>query len=193
MAQLDLFAGGPRLLLDDATGRIRYVPGWADAELASGWFAELRAAIEWRAERRLMYQREVDVPRLLGHYWLNVPDLPSPLPDIAGRIRTFIDVPFNSVGLNFYRDQHDSVAPHNDRLHELVAGQPIALLSLGAARPMQIRAKQPPRRTLQVELEPGSLLLMSYRTQLHYDHAIPKLRGHTGPRISLAFRVRPTT
>lgn len=33
---------------------------------------------------------------------------------------------------------------------------------------------------------------MSYDSQLHYDHAIPKSREALAPRMSLAFRVRPT-
>jgi alkylated DNA repair dioxygenase AlkB len=82
------------------------------------------------------------------------------------------------------------VAPHNDRLADLVPGHPIALLSLGATRRMTIRAKQPLRRVLQVDMESGGLLLMSWSTQLHYDHSIPKQREAVGPRISLAFRVR---
>jgi alkylated DNA repair dioxygenase AlkB len=100
-------------------------------------------------------------------------------------------VPFTGVGLNFYRDGRDSVAPHNDHLYELVEGFPIVLLSLGSPRRMTIRAKEPPRRVLHVDLEPGSLLLMSYETQLHYTHGIPKTTAEVGPRISLAFRVRP--
>jgi alkylated DNA repair dioxygenase AlkB len=100
-------------------------------------------------------------------------------------------VPFNSVGLNFYRDGRDSVAPHNDHLDEIVEGYPIALLSLGDTRRMTIRAKAPPRRVLHVDLAAGSLLLMSYETQLHYTHGIPKTNERVGPRVSLAFRVRP--
>jgi hypothetical protein len=32
---------------------------------------------------------------------------------------------------------------------------------------------------------------MSYETQLHYTHGVPKTAERVGPRISLAFRVRP--
>jgi hypothetical protein len=32
---------------------------------------------------------------------------------------------------------------------------------------------------------------MSYETQLHYTHGVPKTGDLVGPRISLAFRVRP--
>ena len=100
-------------------------------------------------------------------------------------------VPFNSVGLNFYRDGRDSVAPHNDHLDEIVEGFPIALVSLGGTRRMTIRSKKPPRRVLHLDLEPGSLLMMSYATQLHYTHGVPKTVDPVGPRISLAFRVKP--
>jgi alkylated DNA repair dioxygenase AlkB len=56
---------------------------------------------------------------------------------------------------------------------------------------MVIRAKQAPRRRLDLDLEPGSVLVMSYITQLHFDHGIPKSTVPVGPRISLAFRRRP--
>jgi len=104
---------------------------------------------------------------------------------------TALEVPFNSVGLNLYRDGHDSVAPHNDHLYDLQKGFPIALLSLGATRRMTIRAKAAPRRSMYVDLEAGSLFVMDYATQLHYTHGVPKTADPVGERISLAFRVKP--
>jgi len=56
---------------------------------------------------------------------------------------------------------------------------------------MTIRAKPPARRVLHVDLAAGSLLVMSYETQLRYTHGIPKTNDSVGPRISVAFRVRP--
>ena len=55
----------------------------------------------------------------------------------------------------------------------------------------QICAKASPRRAFPVDLAAGSLLVMSYETQLHYTHGVPKTSEPVGPRISLAFRVRP--
>ena len=55
---------------------------------------------------------------------------------------------------------------------------------------MTIRAKAPPRSVIHVDLEPGSLLVMDYATQLHYTHGVPKTTDAVGERISLAFRVR---
>ena len=161
--------------------------------VAEAWFAELREAVPWKAERRRMYDREVDVPRLTAHFHLG-PDEAAPpeaIRQAADHVIGTTGVSFNSVGLNFYRDGRDSVAPHNDHLDVLMEGFPIALLSLGAIRRMRIRAKEPPRRALHIDLEPGSLLMMSYATQLHYTHGIPKTSDPVGPRISLAFRVKP--
>lgn len=190
--QTGLFADGPLVLFEDAEGGVRYQPDFLPPALARQWFESLRMDVDWQAQRRPMYERVVDVPRLVAGYRLDDPRLPLPLAEASVRLRAFVAAPFNSVGLNLYRDGHDSVAPHNDKLHSLVPRHPIALLSLGAPRRMTIRAKQPPRQVRHIELESGSLLLMSHASQLHYDHGIPKAREPVGPRISLAFRVRPS-
>ena len=193
MSQLSLFAGaGETVLTDDARGRVIYTPGAVSDEVARAWFAELRESVPWQAERRRMYDRDVDVPRLTAHFPL-VPEegsVPAAIRAAAARVGALTAVPFTSVGLNFYRDGRDSVAPHNDHLDEIAAGFPIVLLSLGATRRMTIRAKEGPRRVLHVDLAAGSLLVMSYETQLHYTHGVPKTRDPVGARISLAFRVK---
>jgi alkylated DNA repair dioxygenase AlkB len=192
MAQPSLFDTTDTLLVDDERGRITYTPRVVDAATAERWFAELRSGVDWRSERRTMYDREVDVPRLMGHFRLDEPDVDLP-PAILDARRLVVDalaVPFNTVGLNLYRDGRDSVAPHNDHLDEIRKGYPIALVSLGATRRMTIRAKAEPRRVIHVDLEAGSLFVMDYATQLHYTHAVPKTTEPVGERISLAFRVK---
>jgi alkylated DNA repair dioxygenase AlkB len=192
LSQLKLFDSSQGTLADDERGRITYLPGFVDAETAQAWFTELHDGVTWRSERREMYHREVDVPRLLGHFRLDpAPDeTPAAIMEAARRVVAHLRVPFNTVGLNLYRDGRDSVAPHNDHLYDIREGFPIALLSLGATRRMTIRAKAAPRRTIHVDLEPGSLLLMDYETQIHYTHSVPKVRESVGERISLAFRVK---
>lgn len=194
MSQLSLFTP-PResVLVDDERGRIGYRPDFVPAETARAWLAELRESVPWKTQRRRMYDRDVDVPRLQAHFRLVPVEDPAPEAILAAfrAVVAATGVPFTSVGLNFYRDGRDSVAPHNDHLDEIVSGFPIALLSLGATRRMTIRAKASPKRVLHVDLAAGSLLVMSYETQLHYTHGIPKTAEPVGPRISLAFRVRP--
>jgi alkylated DNA repair dioxygenase AlkB len=195
MSQMPLFTpAGETGLVNDHRGRIVYLPGFVRPELARTWFAELLDAVPWQTQRRWMYDREVDVPRLTAHFHLAADEgrAPDALQAAASIVVLGTGVPFNSVGLNFYRDGRDSVAPHSDHLAEIVHGFPIALLSLGAARRMTIRAKQPPKGVLHIDLAEGSLLVMSYETQRNYTHAILKTRELVGARISLAFRVKPS-
>jgi alkylated DNA repair dioxygenase AlkB len=198
VSQLLLFDPAEGVLVDDEWGRIAYTPSFVPAALARSWFAELREAVSWKAEERWMYDRQVAVPRLTAHFGLGTQDhsqdagAPAAIRLAAERVVAHTVLPFNSVGLNLYRDGRDSVAPHNDHLDETAEGFPIALLSLGATRRMTIRAKPPRRRVMHLDLEPGSLLLMSYETQLHYTHAVPKTTDAVGERISLVFRVKPS-
>jgi len=186
-----LFANLSHTVLDDESGSVRYFPDCVAPALAQNWFETLRGQVAWNSFRRVMYEREVDVPRLVATFDLNAADLPEPIRAARAVAERFSAHVFNSVGVNRYRDGNDSVAPHNDKLHQLKAGEPIALFSLGATRRMTIRSKNLPRRTLHLELESGSLLVMSYATQLHFDHGIAKTRTPVGPRVSLAFRCRP--
>ncbi len=187
--QPELFVTGTQTLADDEFGRIVYQPQFVDPALAAQAFEALLRDVPWRLERRRMYLREVLTPRLLASYALVEP-LPEAIAELAPRVAAAAGAAFTHVGLNFYRDERDSVAQHNDHLHELSLDQPIALVSLGATREMLIRAKAPRRGVLRLDLEAGSLLTMSYATQLHYDHGIPKQHAPVGQRISLAFRVR---
>ena len=193
MAQFSLFEPASGVLLDGERGRVSYEPAFVDPATAGLWFDELRTTVDWRSLRRQMYEREVDVPRLIGHYWLDdsAAGVPAAILDAAAMVTAHLQVPFTAVGLNLYRDGRDSVAPHNDHLSELRKGFPVALLSLGATRRMTIRAKAAPPAVLHIDLTAGSLLVMDYATQLHYTHAVPKTDDRVGPRISLAFRVKP--
>ena len=200
MTQLGLF-DAPLSLIEGERGSVTYRSGFLLASQADAYFSALRDGVDWHAQRRVMYEREVDVPRLTAHFRLDG-TAASPadgiaieawgiLRDVAACVAEGVDAPFNSVGLNFYRDGNDSVAPHNDRVQELVANEPIALLSLGATRRMLIRSKHAGERAVPIDLAAGSLLVMNYTSQFHYTHGVAKTRMPVGPRISVALRVRP--
>jgi alkylated DNA repair dioxygenase AlkB len=201
VTQFGLFTA-PLPLLEGERGCVTYYAGFLPASLLDAYFAALRDGVDWHAQRRVMYEREVDVPRLTAHFSLEdlgsedkaqgiAPEATAVVRDAAARVTAALGAPFNSVGLNFYRDGNDSVAPHNDRLHDLVNGEPIALVSLGGTRRMMIRSKRPGEPAVPIDLEAGSLLVMSYASQLHYTHGVAKTRAKVEPRISLALRVRP--
>lgn len=190
MHQASFFDSEPQQPVQDAEGGLRYLPGVFDPQWCERLFEILLTHAAWTSQQRMMYERLVEVPRRMASYRLDQDALPPLLADTAQRVAQVLHAPFNSVGLNLYRDGHDSVAPHNDKVHDLAPGQPIAVLSLGVTRRMTIRAKREPRECWHMQLEPGSLVVMSHASQFHYDHGIPKAPGVLDPRISLAFRVR---
>jgi alkylated DNA repair dioxygenase AlkB len=176
------------VLVDDASGRIVYKRDLFDPSQTKAWFDVLQNEVSWHSERRPMYDRVVDVPRLMASFALDDPALPEPITQMRPEVERFCDVAFTSAGLNFYRDGKDSVAPHGDHIERGPRNAPVALVSLGATRRMTIRSKAKPRKALDLDLEAGSLLVMSYESHLNYVHGIPKTREQVGPRISVAFR-----
>ncbi|MFT4628638.1 MAG: alkylated DNA repair dioxygenase AlkB [Myxococcota bacterium] len=90
--------------------------------------------------------------------------------------------------LNHYPDGRASLGWHSDDVDILAPDTPIAIVSLGAARPLGLR------RTTEagfeydaVELEPGSLLVMSQAMQATWRHRLAR-HPTDAPRISLTFR-----
>lgn len=187
----DLFAPAMVRLVDDAEGGIRYWPDAADPATARAWFDALQARAAWTHLQRPMYDRIVDVPRLLANYAVDALPDDLPLAELLACVQAKAPAPYSRIGMNLYRDGHDSVAMHGDKLHTVSAGHPITLVSLGAPRRMLIRAREGRRETLAVDLAPGSVLSMSHASQRTHEHGIPKTRRAQAPRISVVFRVRP--
>jgi alkylated DNA repair dioxygenase AlkB len=172
---------------------------WIDVQ--RGWlagsaplFARLAEAVPWRAERRRMYDRTVDVPRLLCFY-----DDRAPLPDPAldacrdalnAHYASELGEPFVTAGLCFYRDGRDSVAWHGDTIGRgSTEDTMVAILSLGEARPLLLRPRGGGAASRYV-LGHGDLFVMGGSCQRTWEHAVPKSARPTGPRISVQFRPR---
>lgn len=186
----DLFAPTMVQLVGDAEGGIRYWPRFVDVDTAQAWFERLHAKAAWTHLQRPMYDRVVDVPRLLATYALDALPDDLPLADLLVRVKALAPAPYTHAGLNLYRDGQDSVAMHHDKLPSLAEGRPITLVSLGSPRRMLIRAMRGQRDTIAIDLAPGSLLRMSHASQLTHEHGIPKTRQQQPARISVVFRVR---
>lgn len=172
---------------------IDYRSGWLEdgAEL----FAQLHDDIPWRAERRQMYDRVLDVPRLVSFH--DLVDGPPPHPRLKQIRRRLNDLyagelgePFTTAGLCLYRDGNDSVAWHGDTIGRSRSEDTmVAIVSLGATRTFALR----PRgggRSLRIKHGHGDLLVMGGSCQRTWEHAIPKTARPTGPRISIQFRPR---
>jgi alkylated DNA repair dioxygenase AlkB len=167
-------------------------PGWVRG--ADTLFARLLAEVPWRAERRQMYDRVVDVPRLLCFYDEDQP-LPHPALDAAKRALDAhygpeLGEPFRTAGLCLYRDGRDSVAWHGDTIGRgSTEDTMVAIVSVGSPRALLLRPRAG-GRTLRYELGHGDLIVMGGSCQRTWEHAVPKTARPTGPRISIQFRPR---
>lgn len=181
---------------DDVVRRTLTHGAWID--VCRSWlpepdevFATLVRDVPWRAERRQMYDREVDVPRLLHTYGAGEP-LPHPTlararGALSARYRPELGEPFVTAGCCYYRDGRDSVAWHGDTIgrgktHDTM----VAIVSLGDPRRLALR----PRTggpSISIEMAHGDLLVMGGSCQRTWEHAIPKV-AHAGPRVSVQFR-----
>jgi alkylated DNA repair dioxygenase AlkB len=171
---------------------LEYLPGWMPRP--TPLFERLLDNVAWRSERRPMYERVVDVPRLVSFYDEG-DDLPDPAVEelrrlLNERYERIVGEPLSSVGLCCYRDGNDSVAWHGDRIGRgSHLDTVVAIVSLGARRRMLVR----PRgggRSRRYELGGGDLFVMGGSCQRTFDHAIPKTARPVGTRISLQFRTR---
>lgn len=107
---------------------------------------------------------------------------------IKEKLEESLNLHFNSVLLNLYRNGQDSMGWHSDNEKELGINPLIASVSLGACRQIQFRQTKDHSQKISLNLESGSLLLMQGNTQHHWQHQIPKTKKVEMPRINLTFR-----
>jgi alkylated DNA repair dioxygenase AlkB len=193
---------GPQLGELGASVTRRPLPQGAWVDWRPGWvtgsdelFARLVECVPWQAERRHMYERVVDVPRLLCFYGEGEP-LPDPLlehaRDLLGEhYAGELGEPFRTAGMCFYRDGRDSVAWHGDTIgRSRTEDTMVAIVSFGAPRPLLLRPRGGSEPTLRYVLGHGDLVVMGGSCQRTWEHAIPKTARPVGPRISVQFRPR---
>ena len=162
-------------------------------------FESLQKEIVWRDEPIFLYGKPVKQPRLFAWYGdtgikysYSGLDLETvPWSELLLKIKTcveeYAEQSFNSVLLNLYRDQNDHMGLHSDDEKELGKNPVIASLSLGETRIFQLKHKIS-KESFNLDLEEGSLLIMSGETQRYWKHGIKKERSQCGPRINLTFR-----
>lgn len=171
------------------------LPGNAKALLQ-----QLLAETGWRQEQITLFGKRHWQPRLSAWYgdpqahyrYSGLDNNPQPWTEELLQLRSLVQATcghtFNSVLLNYYRDGNDAMGMHSDDEPELGPEPVIASLSLGATRRMRFVHRQRLHEPLALDLESGSLLLMSGATQRNWKHGINRTRRPCGPRINLTFR-----
>jgi alkylated DNA repair dioxygenase AlkB len=154
-------------------------------------FAALVRSAPWRAERRAMYDRVVDVPRLVAAYapgeTLPHPALERARDALSAHYAPELGEPFVTAGCCLYRDGRDSVAWHGDTIGRgRTEDTMVAIVSVGDPRRLVLR----PRgggSSVGFTMGHGDLVVMGGSCQRTWEHAVPKV-AHAGPRISVQLR-----
>jgi alkylated DNA repair dioxygenase AlkB len=185
---------------DDFTGlQRRSLTRGAWVDVCRGWlpqadevFETLVHDVPWRAERRQMYDRLVDVPRLVHTYMIG-DELPhARLTDaregLSAHYADELGEPFRTAGCCYYRDGRDSVAWHGDTIGRgKTVDTMVAIVSLGDPRRLHLRPRLGGADPVVVEMGHGDLVVMGGSCRRTWEHAVPKV-AHAGPRISVQFR-----
>ena len=186
----------------DSESKLELYESFIPLQKAIALFETLRSQVEWKSQAIKIFGREVLQPRLVASYadagvqfgysglklksnlWL------PELAEIKNHIENLLaPMSFNSVLLNYYRHQQDSMGWHRDNEKELGPNPVIASLSLGASRDFHLRRYQDKTDVHKISLSGGSLLVMSGRTQHDWEHSLPKRQRTIGERINLTFRL----
>jgi alkylated DNA repair dioxygenase AlkB len=162
---------------------VEHVQGFLSGQLAL--FDALHATTAWTHQRRRMYDRVVDVPRLLGR-----PPRNALIEQVVDTLDERYGWRLDHVGAALYRDGNDSVAWHGDRMGPLRADCVIAVLCLGSERRFLLRPAGG-GASRAIRFVGGDLIVMGGTAQETWEHCVPKCRG-AGPRIALMFRPGPT-
>jgi alkylated DNA repair dioxygenase AlkB len=183
-AALDIgFRGLARVALD-STAWVDHLPSWVAGH--EGLLHHLTRTTDWQSLRRPMYDRVVDVPRLVASVPADGPG--HPLLEQARRALSLrYRTEFTHITLALYRDGRDSVAWHGDYVaREMVEDTLVASVSLGAPRRLLLRPMAG-GATRAFSLGWGDLFVMGGACQRTWQHAIPKV-AHADPRLVIMFR-----
>ncbi|MEH6745798.1 MAG: alpha-ketoglutarate-dependent dioxygenase AlkB [Maribacter arcticus] len=182
-------------------GEIWYMENFMPLDKANYYFKKFTEHINWKQEEIKMYGKTYPVPRKTAWYgyegfnykYSGILCNPDPwtidLLGIKKVIESFLPgTDFNSVLLNLYRNGSDKVSWHADDEKGLGTNPLIASVSLGATRRFDLKHKTDSEEKLQLELVPGSLVIMKGAIQHNWLHQIPVQKKILDSRINLTFR-----
>ena len=197
---MDLFQTSEKECLADHGADIalwRHVDFGNETELLK----QLIADTPWKSEQITVWGKTYTQPRLIAWYGdnsqkysyssvsLNALPMTPLLLRLRDQVEALCESTFDSVLLNYYRNQHDGMGFHADDEPELGPCPAIASVSLGATRQFVLKHKNRREvKNVKLPLLSGSLLLMKGETQNNWKHGVPKVSKLCGPRVNLTFR-----
>ena len=201
METFDLFDTGSPEVLPVPDGDVVLFQSVELGESPDTILAKLIEEIHWRQEQITVWGKRHMQPRLLcwqgdsrqSYSYSGSTLVAEPFNQTVLQLKAVVEAltatRYNSVLLNYYRDNNDRMGFHSDDEPELGAQPTIASLSLGAERTFVMKHKRERRlKPIKIPLRTASLLLMRGDTQKNWLHGINRESAPCGPRINLTFR-----
>ena len=190
---------GSSISVDSDFQDFRYFPKYLDNSSADKLLETLLERTQWEREILKIYGKSISAPRLTS--WFSDPmvsyrysgkkRIGKPFTPELFQLRQILNarlnVHFNFVLANFYRDGKDYVGWHADDEPDLGSRPLIASISLGESRRFRVRHNSR-KVTESIDLVHGSLLIMRGQSQSHFKHCLAKTKRLVNSRINLTFR-----
>lgn len=175
-----------------------YIPNYIKEPEVSDLFERLKLQVDWKTEYMSFYGKITKLPRLNAYYgekdyvYSGILNKKREYPEVISAVikhsSELVSLStFNSVLLNYYRNEKDTISWHSDDETSLGANPEVASLSFGQERVFYIRNKTT-KLVTKLTLESGSLLIMGNNSQVNYEHKLPRVNSKLGERINLTFR-----
>lgn len=119
-----------------------------------------------------------------NYQWNKIPKWLLPLKQL---VEDECNEEFNFMLFAKYRNENDSITFHSDDERFLGDNPTIASITVGEARPFQLKNKVS-RKIETFNLSHGDLFVMQNNCQKDYLHSVPKQKEELSTRISITFR-----
>jgi len=190
---------GSSISVDSDFQDFSYFPKYLDNSSSDKLLETLLERNQWEREIFKIYGKSISAPRLTS--WFSDPmvsyrysgkkRIGKPFTPELFQLRQILNarlnVHFNFVLANFYRDGKDYVGWHADDEPDLGSRPLIASISLGESRRFRVRHNSR-KVTESIDLVHGSLLIMRGQSQSHFKHCLAKTKRLVNSRINLTFR-----
>ena len=202
---MDLFAA----LLDEPInilpfdGEVEYygeIMPLGDSEF---YFHRLLAGIDWHNDQALVLGKIIETKRKVAwcadtfdggsipYTYSGVERYSMPFTDDLLALKSLVEQhsneTYNSCLLNLYHSGEEGMAWHSDGEKDLKENGAIASLSFGVERKFSFKHKLT-KEVVNLQLKPGSLIVMKGFTQKHWLHRLPLSTKVSEARINLTFR-----
>ncbi|MFD2967680.1 alpha-ketoglutarate-dependent dioxygenase AlkB family protein [Sphingobacterium bambusae] len=192
-------SAAPQRNLLPQDGMVQYYGAVFKHDEANLYYQQLLEQLAWEHDQAVIFGKHISTKRKVAWYGDQTFEytysgilkraLPwvAPLQSIKQQIEELCGARFNSCLCNLYHDGSEGMAWHSDGEKDLKKHGAIASVTFGAQRKFGFKHKLN-KKTVYVELEHGSLLIMRDQTQDHWLHRLPPTTKVTTPRINLTFR-----